>query len=155
MVSVAVCSNEVIGSLFMFLDSPISAKSSKKNLSHPQIHHHYHHYRIYNYVTPYTLELNIPFETFNQAVIAKNTLSPDPILRSDELTIDYATDSNNLKVKFSGVSDRVIRVAISNMIDNIKTIIECMDEFDGKKINCLNYKIIRIMDRQKWGFLEF
>ena len=104
---------------------------------------------------PYTLELNIPFETFNQAAIAKNTLSPDPILRSDELTIDYATDSNNLKVKFSGVSDRVIRVAISNMIDNIKTIIECMDEFDGKKINCLNYKIIRIMDRQKWGFLEF
>ena len=41
---------------------------------------------------PYTLELNIPFETFNQAAIAKNTLSPDPILRSDELTIDYATD---------------------------------------------------------------
>ncbi|EEQ44900.1 conserved hypothetical protein [Candida albicans WO-1] len=82
---------------------------------------------------PYTLELNIPFETFNQAAIAKNTLSPDPILRSDELTIDYATDSNNLKAKFSGVSDRVIRVAISNMIDNIKTIIECMDEFDGKK----------------------
>ena len=23
-----------------------------KKLNHPQIHHHYHHYRIYNYVTP-------------------------------------------------------------------------------------------------------
>ncbi|CAX42447.1 component of the EKC/KEOPS complex, putative [Candida dubliniensis CD36] len=106
------------------------------------INHHHHHQKISStdIITisitmslPYTIELNIPFETSNQAEIAKNTLSPDPILRSDELTIDYATDSNNLKVKFSGVSDRVIRVAISNMIDNIKTIIECMDEFDGKK----------------------
>ncbi|KAL6449926.1 PCC1 EKC/KEOPS complex subunit PCC1 [Candida maltosa Xu316] len=83
----------------------------------------------------YKLDLNIPFENGKQAEIAKNALSPDPLLRADELTVDYSIppDSNVLTISFAGVSDRVIRVAISNLIDNLKTIIECMDEFDGKK----------------------
>lgn len=79
------------------------------------------------------LVLRIPFETEKQSLIACNTLNPDPILKSQELDVEFETDSTVLICKFSGVSDRVIRVAISNVIDNIKTIIECIDEFDGKK----------------------
>ncbi|KAI5960773.1 PCC1 [Candida pseudojiufengensis] len=79
------------------------------------------------------LTLNIPFETSRQAEIAKNTLIPDPVLKSDELKIEYHTSVNNLLVTISGISDRVIRVSISNVLDNIKTIVECMDQFDGKE----------------------
>lgn len=82
---------------------------------------------------PYQLTLRIPFINANQAQIASNTLSPDPILKGNELKVQYNAEENILVCLFSGVSDRVIRVAISNVIDNIKTIIECMDEFDGKE----------------------
>lgn len=81
----------------------------------------------------HTLEINIPFETSSQAMIAKNTLSPDPILKNDELTVDYQVNGSNLLCTFHGVSDRVIRVAISNVLDNIKTIVECIEEFEGKQ----------------------
>lgn len=79
------------------------------------------------------LELNIPFETNKQATIAQNTLSPDPILKKEELTVEYTVNDSNLICSFKGVSDRVIRVAISNVLDNIKTIIECIEEFEGKE----------------------
>lgn len=82
---------------------------------------------------PYNLTLDIPFETSNQAKIARTSLEQDPILKADELTIDFSTQENVLQVKFSGVNDRVLRVASSNLMNNLKTIIECMDEFDGKK----------------------
>lgn len=78
------------------------------------------------------VSLDIPFETPRQAEIARQTLLPDPILRAEELQVTYTASEAVLNCKFAGVSDRVIRVAISNLIDNIKTIIECMDEFDGK-----------------------
>jgi len=82
---------------------------------------------------PYQLTITVPFESEHQAVIAEKTLSPDPVLQGHELTIDYSTAGCNLQCKFSGVSNRVIRVAVSSVIDNIKTIVETMDEFDGKK----------------------
>lgn len=82
---------------------------------------------------PYNLTLSIPFETITQAKIAQTSLEPDPILKANELTIDFLIIDNILKIKFSGVSDRVIRVASSNLMNNLKTIIECMGEFDGKK----------------------
>lgn len=82
---------------------------------------------------PYKITLNIPFETERQANIASKTLSPDPILKANELNVRYTTESNTLLCEFTGVSDRVIRVAVSSVIDNIKTIIECMDEFDGRE----------------------
>lgn len=79
------------------------------------------------------LTLNIPFQTGKQADIACRSLSPDPILKANELTVKYSTEENRLVVVFSGGSDRTIRVAISNVIDNLKTIIECFDEFDGQE----------------------
>ncbi|CAK7895493.1 EKC/KEOPS complex subunit Pcc1p [[Candida] anglica] len=81
----------------------------------------------------YKITLRIPFETEKQAIIARETLSPDPILKGTEMSVSYSADKSVLVCQFAGVSDRVIRVAVSNVIDNIKTIIECMDEFDGKK----------------------
>lgn len=81
----------------------------------------------------HSLTLNIPFQTEEQAGIACKALSPDPILKANELVVNYSTEDKSLVVAFSGASDRVIRVAISNVIDNLKTIIECLDEFDGKE----------------------
>lgn len=77
--------------------------------------------------------LDIPFETDKQAEIAMRTISVDPVLKENEISVKYSTQSNLLICRFAGISDRVIRVAISSAIDNIKTIIECMDEFDGRK----------------------
>lgn len=81
----------------------------------------------------YIVTLDIPFENEKQAQIAQRTMSVDPILKKNEITVDYSVQSNLLTCKFAGISDRVIRVAVSSAIDNIKTIIECMEEFDGKE----------------------
>ncbi|CAK9442164.1 uncharacterized protein LODBEIA_P59070 [Lodderomyces beijingensis] len=80
-----------------------------------------------------SLVLKVPFETQKQAIIARNSLSPDPVLKSNELNITFEVDEKTLVCKFAGISDRVIRVSISNVIDNLKTVVECFDEFDGKK----------------------
>ncbi|GEQ72641.1 hypothetical protein JCM33374_g6328 [Metschnikowia sp. JCM 33374] len=77
--------------------------------------------------------INIPFETAKQAKIARDTISVDPVLKKDEISVDFSTEGAALIARFAGVSDRVIRVAVSNSIDNIKTIIETIDEFDGEK----------------------
>lgn len=79
------------------------------------------------------VKLRIPFETSRQAQIACNSISVDPVLKKDEISVDFTTDGAVLHCEFAGVSDRVIRVAISNCVDNIKTIIETIDEFDGKE----------------------
>lgn len=81
----------------------------------------------------YRLELKVPFETARQAEIARDTLRPDPVLKDHETSIEYSAVDSVLVVTFTGISDRVIRVAILNCIDNIKVIIETMDVFDGKK----------------------
>lgn len=79
------------------------------------------------------VKIDIPFQSSRQASIACNSISVDPVLKKDEISVEYEAQDNILKCTFAGVSDRVIRVAISNAIDNIKTIVECMDEFDGQE----------------------
>ncbi|ODQ77212.1 hypothetical protein BABINDRAFT_15704 [Babjeviella inositovora NRRL Y-12698] len=79
----------------------------------------------------YIFQLDVPFITTRQATIALNTLSPDPILKPNEITVEYSTKDTQLSIVFKGLSDRVIRVAISNVIENLKTIVECMEEFDN------------------------
>lgn len=79
------------------------------------------------------VKLRIPFENSRQAQIACNSISVDPVLKKDEIFVEFDTDDNELRCEFAGVSDRVIRVAISNCLDNIKTIIETIDEFDGRE----------------------
>lgn len=81
----------------------------------------------------HVVTINIPFENAKQAEIARNTIAVDPVLKKDEISVDFSTDGATLIARFAGVSDRVIRVAVSNSIDNIKTIIETIDEFDGEK----------------------
>lgn len=76
---------------------------------------------------PFQITLNIPFETKEQATIAQNTLAPDPILKVDELKTEFTTNDNIFVCSFSGVSNRVLRVAVSSTIDNLKTVIECME----------------------------
>lgn len=80
-----------------------------------------------------SLTITIPFETGCQAEIACKLLSPDPILKAMELHAEYTTEDSKLVCAFVGVSDRVLRAAVTNTLDNIKTIIECFDEFEGKE----------------------
>lgn len=77
--------------------------------------------------------VDVPFETQKQAEIAQRTMSVDPVLKKDEISVTYSVEQNVLQCRFAGVSDRVIRVAISNALDNIKTVVETFDEFDGQK----------------------
>lgn len=81
---------------------------------------------------PYSVSLTIPFETELQATIAKRSLEPDPILKANELTVLYEVAQENLLCNFTGINDRALRVAISSVIDNLKTVVECMDEFGSK-----------------------
>ncbi|CCH43823.1 L antigen family member 3 [Wickerhamomyces ciferrii] len=77
-------------------------------------------------------ELKIPFETAKQSKIAQNTLQPDPILRPADIDVKYSTEEEILVIKFDAVSDRVLRVAISSVLESLKTVIETIDEFEGK-----------------------
>lgn len=77
--------------------------------------------------------VKIPFENERQAGIAKNSISVDPVLKKDEISVDFSLSDNVLLCKFAGVSDRVIRVAICNCLDNVKTIIETIDVFEGQE----------------------
>ncbi|VEU20039.1 DEKNAAC100597 [Brettanomyces naardenensis] len=78
----------------------------------------------------HTLEFKIPFENEKQSIIAKNSLSPDPLLKPDELKVSFSNDGNVLKITFRGTSDRMIRVAANNIMDNLKTVLECFEVFD-------------------------
>lgn len=77
-------------------------------------------------------EIKIPFQTPEQSQIAKRTLEPDPILRPSDISVKYSTDNEIFIAKFEAVSDRVLRVAISSVLESLKTVIETIDEFEGK-----------------------
>lgn len=81
----------------------------------------------------HVVTVNVPFESQKQAQIAQRTMAVDPVLKKDEISVTYAVDEKTLVCRFAGESDRVIRVAISNAIDNIKTVIETIEEFEGQK----------------------
>ncbi|KAG7714335.1 hypothetical protein KL949_004505 [Ogataea haglerorum] len=66
----------------------------------------------------------------NCARIAQGSLQPDPTLKPSELQAAYTVDDNVLTITFDGVSERVIRVAANNTIENLKTVIECLEEFE-------------------------
>lgn len=70
----------------------------------------------------------MPFETAQQAAIARKVLLPDPILKPQDFQVDYTTANNVLIVQFQSVDERVLRVGVSSVIDSIKTIIEAIDE---------------------------
>lgn len=75
----------------------------------------------------YSLSLDVPFETNEQAVIACRTLSPDLTLNTNDIEAICAPMGTRFTCEVKGSSDRVIRVAISSIIDSLKTIVECMD----------------------------
>jgi EKC/KEOPS complex subunit PCC1/LAGE3 len=72
----------------------------------------------------------VPFETDKQSLIAKATLEPDPILRPDDIKVRYLVENRNLIIKFEAVSDRVLRVAASSILESLKTVVETIDEFE-------------------------
>ncbi|TID15836.1 hypothetical protein CANINC_004366 [Pichia inconspicua] len=79
---------------------------------------------------PVSLCLNIPFDTYKQASIAEKTLSPDPILKQGQSQIDYSINDTTLNINVQAIDDRVVRVTVNNLLENLKTVIECFEEFD-------------------------
>ncbi|CAH2451147.1 EKC/KEOPS complex subunit [Komagataella phaffii CBS 7435] len=83
----------------------------------------------------YKLDLNIPLESLQHVEYVKNSLSPDPVLKPTEIQVDFysskelLSDDIALIIKFQGQSDRILRVAVNNMIENLKTCIECLEVF--------------------------
>lgn len=75
----------------------------------------------------------MPFQTSKQAQIAKRSLEPDPILKPSDLRVEYSTDSSTLVLDFQAVSARILRVAVSSVLDSLKTVVETLDEFEGVK----------------------
>lgn len=74
--------------------------------------------------------LNIPFESNKQASIAEKTLSPDPILKPGQSQITYSVHDSTLHINVQAIDDRVVRVTVNNLLENLKTVIECFEEFD-------------------------
>lgn len=59
-------------------------------------------------------------------------MEPDPILKPEELEALFEVDNNVLKIILRSSSDRMIRIIANNFMDNIKTVIECLENFDPK-----------------------
>lgn len=57
-------------------------------------------------------------------------MEPDPILKPEELEALFEVDKNVLKIILRSSSDRMIRIIANNFMDNIKTVIECLENFD-------------------------
>ncbi|KAH3669350.1 hypothetical protein OGAPHI_001471 [Ogataea philodendri] len=74
--------------------------------------------------------LEIPFESAQQAKIAQDSLNPDSTLKPDQVQTSFSVSENVLQIVFDGVSERAIRVAANNTIENLKTVLECMEEFE-------------------------
>ena len=79
---------------------------------------------------PVSLSINIPFLNNNHALIAQKSLSPDPMLKPDTVNVQYKIKNNSiLNIVVNGIDDRVIRVTVNNLLENLKTIIECFETF--------------------------
>lgn len=74
--------------------------------------------------------MEIPFPTERQAVIVKTTIAQDKALKEDELSHVASTKGSTLLIHFAAASNRSLRVGVNNMMDNIGTAIECLDELE-------------------------
>ncbi|AOW07514.1 CTAG/Pcc1 family [Yarrowia lipolytica] len=81
----------------------------------------------------YTLDVEIPFPNDRQAQIVCTTISQDKPLKADELSHELTTKGSSLLIHFAAASNRSLRVGVNNMMDNIGTAIECLDELDLDK----------------------
>lgn len=70
-------------------------------------------------------QLNIPFQNRQQALIAEQSLSPDPVLKPDQSKIEYSVsddeangDSSLLRIDVRGMDDRIVRVTANNLLES-------------------------------------
>jgi EKC/KEOPS complex subunit PCC1/LAGE3 len=56
------------------------------------------------------------------------------VLKQDQSRIEYSISNNDinsiLHIKVFGIDDRIVRVTVNNLLENLKTVIECFEEFD-------------------------
>lgn len=69
-------------------------------------------------------------QSARQADISKRVMEADPILKENEISVDYKTDNTMLTVDFAASSDRILRTVVNSTIESLKSVIECFDEFD-------------------------
>lgn len=53
-------------------------------------------------------------------------------MKPSDISVQYSTEGEIFIAKFEALSDRVLRVAVSSVLESLKTVIETIDEFEGK-----------------------
>lgn len=81
-------------------------------------------------------QLDIPFQSRQQALVAEQALRPDPVLKPDQSRIEYSVCGSEdcggvLRIDVQGVDDRVVRVTANNVLESLKTVVECLEEFEN------------------------
>lgn len=79
------------------------------------------------------LTLKVFFNSEKQASISCTTLSVDPILKENEIKIVFSVENKTLICNFKSNINKLLRSMVNNTINNIKSIIECMEEFDSNE----------------------
>lgn len=75
-------------------------------------------------------QLNIPFQCAKYAIIAQKSLFPDPVLKAGQSKIEYSiTNDSILHIKVFGIDDRIVRVTVNNLLESLKTVVECFEQF--------------------------
>lgn len=75
------------------------------------------------------LEINCKTQRYANAMI--NTLSPDPILKPDEASINYEVVGETLVINIEGQSIRSLRVTANGLLDTVQEALECISSLDS------------------------
>ncbi len=76
------------------------------------------------------LNLEVPFNSEKHAEIAWNSLRVDPEPKRSGMTKELSVDGNVLKVRFSCIEARTLRVSVNTFFDLLNLVVKTMDQFD-------------------------
>lgn len=74
--------------------------------------------------------LSLPLDTARHADIILQSLQPDPELKPDQISKEFAVSENVLNINFKAKSNRILRVAVNSLLDSVAELLECIDELE-------------------------
>ncbi|ORX56250.1 transcription factor Pcc1 [Hesseltinella vesiculosa] len=75
------------------------------------------------------LEIGIPFPSANLANVAKQVLSVDKELKSDQVQRTIHVEDSLLKVHFDSVSAKMLRVSANSFMEMVLMVLRTMDDY--------------------------
>ncbi|XP_057176266.1 L antigen family member 3-like [Triplophysa rosa] len=73
--------------------------------------------------------LKVPFPTEREAVIALQSLSPDPEPRKGGIAKTMVVSGQTLSVRWTADEARILRVSVSSFLDHLSLVMETLDAF--------------------------